>query len=100
MKLGRTCAGRGRALVLITGGALVVGALVGHRAGPASARPAARVPASLTCGSERWSVKTLTDPQARIVSLHPRATTSRRSAVSRRPARTLAAEESNEPVDR
>lgn len=45
------------------------------------AQPATRTPtqiasgAASTCGVERWAVKTLSDPAARLVNFHPRGTT-------------------------
>jgi hypothetical protein len=32
-------------------------------------------PDYVLCGVERWAVKTLTDPEARLINFHPRATT-------------------------
>jgi hypothetical protein len=39
----------------------------------AQAEPTSRK--SAACGRERWSVKTLTDPAARLINFHPRHTT-------------------------
>jgi hypothetical protein len=67
--------GRRAALLLVAVGVLLIGAVAARVARPAPVQPASRYPAMSTCGFERWAVKTLTDPRARLVNFRPRATT-------------------------
>jgi hypothetical protein len=62
----------GFTLVALGVSALVV--RIAHRAAP-RAQAATYAPTRLACGVERWSVKTLTDPQARLINFHPHPTT-------------------------
>lgn len=60
-KLGTASAGLLALLALVAFNA----SALGHRNSPTAA----------LCGVERWAVKTLTDPEARLINFHPRATT-------------------------
>ena len=56
--------------------ALAAPAIAGRVAHPSAAgglRPSSE--SMSLCGTERWAVKTLTDPQARLVNFHPHRTT-------------------------
>lgn len=67
--------GRIQLLVGLTLAALIASAIAVRLASPAVPAVGPGMRAALACGVERWAVKTLTDPQARLVNFHPRAIT-------------------------
>jgi hypothetical protein len=67
-------------VLLLAGGALLAASPEGHSA------PRSRSAATtLSCGGERWPVKTLSDRRAHLVDFHPRRTTVTRLRHKRRP---------------
>jgi hypothetical protein len=56
----------------VTAGLLALLTLLAFHASALAHRNA---PTTVLCGVERWAVKTLTDPEARLINFHPRATT-------------------------
>jgi hypothetical protein len=68
-------------LVLLLAGVALLTASPEGQSAPTS-RSAAR---TLSCGGERWPVKTLSDRRARLVKFHPRRTTVNRLRHKRRP---------------